>query len=182
MVLLIFLGFFILLVQPLQAVDPSPYPRDSFACESFGVQRFQVKKEAPSFVLKDLKGNQVALSDFKGKPLLIFFWGSYCSACKEDIVLLKNFFEGKKDQLEILTIVIDGEKEKRVRRVMEENKINLPILLDSKEKLARIYGVRMIPSAFFVNREGLLEGMVVGPRDWCRPHALSAVKELLDLR
>ena len=179
---IIFIGSFLLLKEPLQGKDSSFFPQDSSACQSFGIQRFQVKKEAPPFALKDLSGNDVILSNFKGKPLLLFFWGSYCDACKEDIVLLRKFFEGKKDQFEILTIVIDGEKEKKVRRVAKNNKIDLPILLDNKEKLARTYGVTMIPTAFFVNREGFMEGMAVGQRDWCGPHALPATKELLDLR
>jgi len=179
---LIVLGTPITVIQPLQAKDSSPALGKASVCESFGVQRFEARKEAPSFSLKDLNGKQISLNEFKGKPLLLFFWGSWCQACKEDIGLLEKFFERNRGQFEILTIAIDGEKDKRVKNVVKDHRITLPVLLDKKEQVARTYGVRMIPTAFLINREGWVEGTVVGQRDWCAPEALSAVKELLGLR
>jgi peroxiredoxin len=179
---LIVLGTPITVIQPLQAKDSSLTLGKTSACESFGVQRFEARKEAPSFSLKDLNGKQISLNEYKGKPLLLFFWGSWCQACKEDIVLLEKFFERNRGRVEILTIVIDGEKEKKVKNVVKDHRITLPVLLDKKEQVARTYGVRMIPTAFLINREGWVEGTVVGQRDWCAPEALSAVRELLGLR
>ncbi|MBM4348972.1 MAG: TlpA family protein disulfide reductase [Deltaproteobacteria bacterium] len=180
--LLMALGAAITAIPLLQAQDSSSALRKASVCESFGVQRFEARKEAPSFSLKDLNGKQISLNEYKWKPLLLFFWGSWCLACKEDIALLEKFVEKNRGQLEILTIAIDGEKEKRVRKVVKDHRISLPVLLDQKEQVARTYGVRMIPTAFLINRLGLVEGMVVGQRDWCSQEALSAVKELLDLR
>lgn len=178
----IIIGVTALFVSPIQGQGQSaPSPQGISAFESFGIQRFQEKKEALPFSLKDLNGNQVSFSDYKGKPVLLFFWASWCAACKEDIVLLKKIFEGGKKQLEILTIVINGEKEGRVKRLVREHKVTLPVLLDVKEKTARAYGVRMVPTAFLINREGLMEGMIVGQRDWCGQTALPAIKELLGL-
>jgi peroxiredoxin len=179
---LIVLGTAITVIQPLQAKDPSLTLGKASVCESFGVQRFQARKEASPFSLKDLNGMQISLNEFKGKPLLLFFWGSWCGACKEDIVLLEKFFERNRGQFEILTIAIDGEKEKRVRNVVKDHRVTLPVLLDQKEQVARTYGVRMIPTAFLINRDGWVEGMIVGQRNWCGPEALSAIKELLGLR
>jgi len=179
---LIVFGTAIAVIQPLQAKDSSPALGKASACESFGVQRFEARKEASPFSLKDLNGKQISLNEFKGKPLLLFFWGSWCLACKEDIALLEKFFERNRGQLEILTIAIDGEKEKRVKNVVKDHRITLPVLLDKKEQVARTYGVRMIPTAFLINGEGWVEGMIVGQRDWCAPEALSAVRELLGLR
>ncbi len=157
--------------------------KDSFALsESFGVQKFPTKREAPPFSLKDLNGNEMVLADYKGKPLLIFFWGSFCPACKEDIVLLQKFVNSTQGQLAVLTIAIDGEKESRIKRLVKDLKITLPILLDRKERLARIYGLKMIPTTFLIGREGFVEGMIVGQRDWCGIDALTDIKELLDLR
>jgi peroxiredoxin len=182
LLLLVVLGTAMAVIQPLQAKDSSPALGKASVCESFGVQRFEARKEAPPFSLKDLNGKQISLSEYKGKPLLLFFWGSWCLACKEDIALLEKFFEKIRGQIEILTITIDGEKERRVKNVVKDHRITLPVLLDKKEQVARTYGVRMIPTAFLINREGWVEGMVVGQRDWCAPEALSAVRELLGLR
>jgi peroxiredoxin len=176
-------GLPIFFIAMLQAKDQSsPSPKISSACESFGVQRFQEKKEPPPFSLKDLNGNQVSLSDYKKKPVLLFFWATWCIACKEDIGLLEKFSEGKRDQLEILTIAIDGEKERRVKGVVQKYRITLPVLLDIKEKVARSYGVKMVPSAFIINCEGWMEGMIVGQREWGGSTAEAVFKELLNLR
>jgi len=77
---------------------------------------------------------------------------------------------------------IDGEKERKVQRLIKDKKITVPVLLDPKAKTARAYGVNMIPVSFFINREGLIIGIVVGERDWVSPKAWSAVTELFDLR
>ncbi len=84
--------------------------------------------------------------------------------------------------MEILTIAVDGDKEKRVRKMVRESKIALPVLLDQKEQVARTYGVRMIPTAYLVNGEGWMEGVIVGQRDWNSQEAFSAIKEVLALR
>ena len=148
---------------------------------SFGVQRIKEKKVAPSFSLKTLNGGQVSLSDYKGKLVLLKFWATWCPSCVEELPQMEKFSAGKGDQLCVLTLVIDGEKEKRVEAVVKKNKVTLPVLLDVKEKIARTYRVTFIPVAFLIDREGLLVGTIVGERDWASPEAWPAVKEVLDL-
>src|SRR4030065_1230721 len=78
------------------------------SCNSFGVQRFQEKKEAPAFSLKGLDGKPIALSDFRGKPVLLIFWATRCTSCKEELPILEKFSVGKRDQLALLLIAFDG--------------------------------------------------------------------------
>jgi peroxiredoxin len=154
---------------------------DCPSCPSFGVQRFPEKKEAPPFTLKSLDGNSVALSQFKGKPLLLFFWGTWCEACKEDIVLLEKFAERAKDHVTVVTVVVDGEREKRARQIVSKLKLTLPVLLICKENVIDTYEVRMIPMAVLVDQGGSIIGKTVGQRDWSGSVAWSVVKELLKL-
>ena len=164
------------------AASSSSAPDEDSSCSSFGVQRFQEKKNAHSFSLKMADGKQAALSDFLGKPVVVTFWASWCSACKEDLPLIEKFAQGKRDQLTIFTVAIDGENEKRIQRIIKECKTTLPVFLDVKEKIARTYGIRMVPTTFLINPDGLMAGMIVGQRDWCSPEAWSAMKELFALR
>ena len=69
-------GIVFLVIAPLQAATPTAQP-EAPSCNSFGLQRFQEKKEAPAFSLKGLDGKQVSLSDFKGKPVLFVFWATW---------------------------------------------------------------------------------------------------------
>jgi len=153
------------------------------SCNSFGIQRFQERKEAPTFSLKSLTGEEVSLSEFKGKPVLITFWATWCASCKEEIPELEKFSVGKTDQLAILLIVIDGERKGAVQKIVSQKKITLPVLLLLKEKVMDEYGVRgWIPLTFLVDREGRLVGKIVGQRDWSAPEAWSCLKELFELR
>lgn len=102
--------------------------------------------------------------------------------CREEIVLLEKFSQGRKDQLAIVLITIDGERKRRAQQFISKNKITLPVLLLLKEKVMDSYGVRgWVPLIFLIDREGMLVGKIVGRRDWSSPEAWSAIKELLDL-
>jgi peroxiredoxin len=153
------------------------------ACDSFGVVKSLVEKKAPPFSLKMLDGEKVvSLSDFKGKPILLKFWATWCPSCVEELLPMEKFSEGRREQLVILMAAIDGEKERKVQRLIKDKKITLPVLLDPKARTARSYGVNFVPVSYFISQEGLILGTVVGERDWVSPKAWSAVKELFDLR
>ena len=182
--LLIGMGTAILLIPFLQvgmaaSLSQPEYP----SCNSFGVQRFKERKEAPPFTLKNLYGNQVSLSDFKGKPVLITFWATWCDSCKEELPILEKFLTGKTYQLTVLLIAIDGERKGAVQKIVDKNRITLPVLLLLKEKVMDQYGVRgWVPLTFLVDQEGVLVGKIVGQRDWCTPEAWSCLEELFQLR
>lgn len=168
--------------QTLKASSSVPSSQETSAWESFGVERFQEKRTPPVFSLKDLNNNTVSLNDYKGLPVLLFIWATWCLSCKEDIVLFENFFRNYRGALGFLTMVIDGESERRVNQAVRNYGITLPVLLDRREKVARAFGVRMIPTVFLINRDGLMEGMIVGQRDWSGPSALSAINKVLNIR
>jgi thiol-disulfide isomerase/thioredoxin len=154
---------------------------DCPSCSSFGVQRFPAKKEAPPFSLKALDGSSGTLSSWRGKPVLLFFWGTWCEACKEDIVLLQKFAEGKTDQISIFTVAVDGEREKKIRDIVKKLKVTLPTLMILKEKVIDTYEIRMIPMAVVIDQEGFMMGKIIGQRDWSKPEAWSVIKELCGL-
>jgi len=184
LLLSIMLGIITLLIPFLQAgraASPSQpgYP----SCDSFGVQRFEYKKEAPAFTLNSLVGKPINLSDYKGKPVLVTFWATWCESCREELPVLEKFSIGKKDQLAFLLIAIDGERKKAAQKIVDQNRITLPVLLLLKEKAMDQYGVRgWVPQTFLIDREGMLIGKTVGERDWSSPEAWSCLKELFNLR
>ena len=153
------------------------------SCSSFGIQRSQEKKQAPVFSLTGLDGKQVSLTDFRGKPVLITFWATWCDSCKEEMPILEKFSQGKRDQLTILLIAIDGERKRAVQTIVDKNKVTLPVLLLLKEKVMDQYGVRgWVPQTYLVDQEGMLVGKIIGQRDWSSAEAWSCMKELFSLR
>lgn len=181
--LFVIVGIAMLLSTSLYGINPAPPAKsDSSPCEAFGILQFKDKKEAPPFSLKGLDGNTTALSSLRGKPVLLFFWGSWCVACKEDMPVLQKFSESKRDQLTIFTVAVDGEREKRIQKIVKDLKINLPVLLVYKEKVLKDYSVNVIPLGILINQEGLWVGKIIGQRDWSAPEAWLALKELFSLR
>jgi len=161
----------------------SPSQPECPSCSSFGVQRFQEKKQAPAFTLNSLDGKKISLSDFKGKPVIITFWATWCESCKEEMPILEKFSRGKREQLAFLLITIDGERKRAAQKIIDQNKITLPVLLLLKEKTMDQYGVRgWVPQTFLVDQEGMLVGKIIGERDWCSADAWSCMKELFNLR
>ena len=176
------IGIALFIAPLLHAKDPDPSPKGSSSCDAFGIQRFEDKKAAPPFTLKSLEGKTIALSDFKGKPVLLVFWATWCDTCKEELPLLEALSHAKKDQLAILMVTIDGEREKKAKKIIKDNKITLPVALILKEKVMENYGIRgWIPVIILVDSEGVMVGKIVGPRDWSKPEAWTALKEIFSL-
>jgi peroxiredoxin len=180
LLVMMLIGGFPLAVLNAQSLPSSP--SHCSPCQSFGIQRITERKEAPFFNLKRVDGTFANLRDLKGKPTLLFFWATWCPACKEEIALLEKFIKDQGDSLSIWTLVIDGESEKAVQKTIARYRITLPVLLDVKEKVARNYGVRMVPTAYLLSEEGLIVGVIVGQRNWLSPEASMAIKELFQLR
>jgi thiol-disulfide isomerase/thioredoxin len=176
------LFFWILSFSAINLIGlPQALSSDCPSCASFGVQRSPSKKEAPPFSLKRLGGSTSSLADLRGKSALLFFWGSWCDACKEDIVLLEKFAREKQDQISVVTVVVDGEREKKIRQIVEKYKMKLPVLMVLKENVIDTYEVRMVPMVVVIDRDGFLLGRIIGQRDWTKPQAWSAIRELCEL-
>jgi len=80
-------------------------------------------------------------------------------------------------------VTIDGERKRSAQKIIDQNKITLPVLLDLKENTMDQYGVRgWIPQSYLVDQEGRLVGKIVGQRNWSSPEAWSCLKELFSLR
>jgi thiol-disulfide isomerase/thioredoxin len=109
-----------------------------------------------NFTMKDHLGNDVALSSFKGKVLLIDFWATWCGPCKVEIPHFVEFQEKfGKDGLQIVGITVDDTAEK-VTPYINDMKMNYPVLLglghdDVQEAYGPIVG---IPVSVLVSRDG----------------------------
>jgi peroxiredoxin len=109
---------------------------------------------ANDFALKNLKGEQVRLSDLRGKVVVVDFWATWCVPCVEEMPSLQEF----QDQYpEIVVLGIDqNEGADLVRSFLEGKGINYPILLDANAKVAGSYKVFMLPTTFFIDQEGMI--------------------------
>ncbi len=124
--------------------------------------------EAPAFTLNDLNGNEVSLSDFKGKVVFVNFWATWCPPCRKEIpAFIELIDQYGDDGFVILGVAVDPREFQNVDKVKpfaKEMGINYPVVYDTKGVSQLYGGIRSIPTTFVINREGKVVGRIVGSR------------------
>lgn len=117
---------------------------------------------APDFVLKDLSGRDVRLSDFRGRPVIINFWATWCPPCREEMPRIQDFYRRFADRVVVLGIDV-GESRDQVKRFVENGGFSWTFLLDADAKVTERYAVFAIPTTFFLDGEGVIKAKYMGP-------------------
>jgi peroxiredoxin len=126
-----------------------------------GEQEEPQKFEAPDFTLQNLDGEEVSLSDYKGKIVFINFWATWCGPCRHEVPAFVELQEEfGEDNLVILGISVDRGDLSVVPKFADEYKINYEILYTAPQVEA-IYGpISSIPTTYIVDRDGYIrDGM-----------------------
>ncbi len=138
------------------------------AVEQPGVQPVAERQQrnytkAPDFTLKDLNGKNVSLSDYAGKLVFVNFWATWCPPCRAEIPGFIRMYDKYKDQgLEIIGISTDRNGIDVVKRFVDANKVNYPIVMYNVEVIQKYGGITGIPTTFVVNRKGEVVNKFVG--------------------
>jgi len=131
--------------------------------ELVGINQDSIKMKATDFKLKDLNGNELSLSDLRGKKVFLNFWATWCPPCKAEMPEIEKLYqETKNSDLVILTVDI-GEPLSDVKTFIDQNNYNFKVLLDSNQKVAAQYGISAIPTSFFIDKEGNIISKHTGP-------------------
>ena len=116
---------------------------------------------APDIALKSLDGTSLRLSSFKGKPVVINFWATWCPPCKEEMPIFERYARKYAGQLVILGID-SQESAEIVQPFVTQMGITFPILLDQSGIVSARYFVKDFPYTFFVDESGILRGQHLG--------------------
>ena len=154
-------------------VDTSPTPRPAALSESSvddGTDAGQSSKRrpiptvVPAISLADGAGIKHALSEWKGRPLLINFWATWCAPCRREIPLLKTLrHQRAADGLEVVGIAVDFKD--AVQRYAREMGIDYPVLIGEQDGLDAIaaFGMdTMFPFSVFADRQGRIVTLKIG--------------------
>lgn len=122
----------------------------------------EIGREAPDFTLSRLDGSPTSLSAYKGRPVLLYFWASWCSYCVDGMPKLMAIKEQYQEQgLEILTVDI-MERADKVRRAVQEHGLSLPVLLDDSGQVTQQYLIKATPTYIFIDKDGIYRDILVG--------------------
>lgn len=116
--------------------------------------------EAPDFTLKNLQGEEVSLSDYRGKIVLINFWATWCTWCDKEMPDLQRL-DNENDDLVVLAVDVMEDK-KKVEKYIEEGKYEFEVVLDEDGEVSQTYLVSGFPTSYFVDKDGILLGGVPG--------------------
>ena len=108
---------------------------------------------APDFISKDVNGNTVRLSDYKGKVVLIELWATWCGPCRALTPVLNKIYEKYKDKGFVVLALTPEENTNTVKSYIKENNVTYPVLITDM-KTTRRYGVISIPASFLISRDG----------------------------
>lgn len=130
-------------------------------------------QQAPNFTLSDLAGKPVSLSTYKGRPMIVDFWATWCGPCKMEIPWLEDFQKQYGSQgLQVIGISADDlDKDDPAKLFTEKREIgdfaakmhmNYPVLLGADAIADSYGGVDALPTTFFIDRSGKIVASTVG--------------------
>lgn len=117
---------------------------------------------APDFTLTNLKGESISLSQFKGQPVIINFWATWCIPCLKEMPVLQTAFEAHKNDGLIILGINRAETEDLVKPFISESEITFEILYDVEAGVNQTYLVSGLPRTIFINRQGIIKNIHIG--------------------
>ncbi|TET30209.1 MAG: TlpA family protein disulfide reductase [Anaerolineales bacterium] len=119
---------------------------------------------APDFTLESLSGDEISLSDMRGKVIVLNLWASWCPPCRAEMPALQRVYQENKERgLEVLAVNMTAQDSLAdVEAFVQEFNLTFPILLDTSGEVGNTYLMRALPTTFFIDREGVIQRVIVG--------------------
>jgi peroxiredoxin len=126
-------------------------------------QGTEVGNLAPDFQYQNSDGQSTYLSDLRGRPVLINFWQVRCPPCRMEMPYIQQVYNGWSGKGLVFLAINIGESPSLVEEFMQNQGLSLPVLLDMGGNVAKKYNIQYIPSSFFIDKDGIIQNVKVGP-------------------
>ena len=120
--------------------------------------------QAPPFSLTSNSDDEFNLADYRGVPIIINFWASWCPPCKAEMPAFQQLFEEHQSTNLIIAAVnvTNQDSLSEAREFITLNQLTLPILFDISGSTSHAYNINLLPSTFFINRKGNIQKIIIG--------------------
>jgi peroxiredoxin len=136
------------------------------------------KKLAPNFKLSDMDGKSHQLSDYRGQPVIINFWATWCPPCREELPSMNRGWAKIKSQGIAMLAINVGEDEDTIFTFTGDYPIDFTILLDSSAEVINQWPIKGLPTTFVVDPQGRIVYRAIGGREWDAEELLNLVRAL----
>jgi peroxiredoxin len=119
-------------------------------------------KPAPNFAFRYPDGKSYALADFKGQPVIVNFWATWCPPCRREMPGLVKAYETYKDDGLMIIEVDVAEPPETVAKFVQEYNMTMPVVLDQRQEVTRLYRTDSFPTSFFIDKDGVIQVRWVG--------------------
>lgn len=136
---------------------------------------------AKDFALKDLDGKTRHLSDYRGKVVLLNFWGSWCPPCRREMPSMERLYQNLKTEPFVVLAVNQSESLDLVFAYTGEidPSPTFPMLLDIQGQVPPQWGVRGLPASFIVDKRGRIAYRAMGGREFDHPYIEKTLRALI---
>lgn len=134
----------------LSAAGQIPAPRQGFL--------------SPDFMLQTTTGKSVRLSDLRGQVVMVNLWATWCPPCRAEMPAIQKMYDEYKDQgFTVLAVNVTYQDDPAaVGPFVQEYGLTFPVLLEPSGATASLYELRSLPSSFFIDRQGVIQEVVIG--------------------
>lgn len=131
--------------------------------------------------MQGLTGPSRMLSDFRGKPLIVNIWASYCPPCLAEMGSLERLSQRYGEHFNVIGISIDDYRD-RAQGFLDQAKTTFPHFIDQKLALEHLFGANRIPLTVLVDAQGRVLHKVYGAREWDEPDTVKAIEQAFGLK
>lgn len=147
---------------PTIAVFPTSATTDALISTPSAASGLQPGSPAPDFAVTLLDGTTASLSDFRGKPIMLNFWASWCGPCTAEMKNIESVYQKHTNDDFVILGVNQGEGAETVKGYGELWKLNFRLVRDFDESAARLYQVKALPTTVFIDAQGKIYEIHVG--------------------
>jgi cytochrome c biogenesis protein CcmG/thiol:disulfide interchange protein DsbE len=118
---------------------------------------------APDFTLPTVDSREISLSDYRGRPVILNFWATWCGPCRYEVPAFKAFYERYPEEEVVIIAVNTQDDPDSARGYAIADKLKFVIPVDPRGTVANMYNVRGMPTTFYINGAGVITSIKIGP-------------------
>ncbi len=131
--------------------------------DSSGIKKGEL---APDFQLKTLNGETVSLSDYRGKPVFINFWATWCPPCRAEMPDMQELYEKKDIEILAVNLTQTETSQEDVIKFVENFGLTFPVLLDENLSVSDTYQVHAYPTSYLLDSNGHIQFISIGAMNY----------------